>query len=122
MRTSLSYARGLGSAGEGVTHWWAQRVTSATLVPLALWLGFSLASLGDYSHATVTSWLREPVTVVLLIAFLLIACHHMALGLRVVIEDYVHSAMLKVGLIVTVDFGSFLLALTGIIAALKVFF
>ena len=29
--------RGLGSAKEGVGHWWAQRLTALALIPLALW-------------------------------------------------------------------------------------
>ena len=34
LRTPLGRARGLGSAKEGVSHWWAQRVTAVALVPL----------------------------------------------------------------------------------------
>ena len=37
MRTSLGRDRGLGSAKEGVGHWWAQRVTAIALVPLSIW-------------------------------------------------------------------------------------
>ncbi len=121
MRTPLARARGLGAAGEGAAHWWMQRVTSVALTPLALWFGFALAGLGDLSHAAVAAWMREPPTAVLLIAFLLAGCYHMALGLRVIIEDYVHAAALRVGLIVAVELGSFLLALSGVVAALKVF-
>ena len=36
-RTALGRARGLGSAKEGVAHWWVQRVTALLLIPLVVW-------------------------------------------------------------------------------------
>ncbi len=122
MRTPLARAQGLGAAKEGAVHWWMQRMTSVALTPLALWFGFSLACLPDLSHATVATWMREPLTAVLLVAFLIAGCYHMALGLRVIIEDYVHVAAIKVSVIVLVELSSFLLALVGIVATLGVFF
>ena len=48
LRTPLARAKGLGSAKEGVHHWWAQRVTAIALVPLALALtGSIVASLNE---------------------------------------------------------------------------
>lgn len=37
MRSPLGHAIGLGSAKEGVEHWWTERVTAVALVPLSLW-------------------------------------------------------------------------------------
>lgn len=121
MKTPLSRAYGLGSAKDGASHWWMQRLTSVALVPLTLWFGFSLASLGELSHATVVSWMREPATAVLLVSLLIAGCYHAALGLRVIVEDYVHAAAVKVGMIVAVELGSFLLGLIGVVAVMKVF-
>ena len=121
MRTPLSRARGLGAAGEGAFHWWMQRVTSMALVPLALWFGFSLALMPNFSRHEVLAWIGKPLTVVLLISFLVVACYHMALGLRVIIEDYVHGTALKLAAIALIQLGSFLLAVIGIVAAMKVF-
>ena len=36
-RTALARVRGLGSAKEGVHHWWVQRVTALLLIPLVVW-------------------------------------------------------------------------------------
>ncbi len=122
MRTPLSRAHGLGAAKEGTIHWWMQRITSVALVPLALWFGFSLARLPDFYHTTVLAWLREPLTMILMLAFLIAGCYHMALGLRVIIEDYLHVTALKVCAIVLVELGSVLLALVGIGAMMRVSF
>jgi succinate dehydrogenase / fumarate reductase membrane anchor subunit len=37
MRPPLGRAVGLGSAKEGVEHWWLQRITAVALVPLSFW-------------------------------------------------------------------------------------
>ena len=42
MRSPLGRAIGLGSAKEGVEHWWRQRLTGLALVPLGLWFVASI--------------------------------------------------------------------------------
>ena len=121
MQTALSKAHGLGASGEGPRHWWMQRVTSIALIPLSLWFGFSLVMLPNLSHSTVFIWIGEPLTTVSLLTFIIAGCYHMALGLRVVIEDYVHWAALKISMIILVELGSFFLALTGIVATMRIF-
>ena len=37
MRSPLAHAMGLGSAREGVEHWWMERVSAVALVPLTMW-------------------------------------------------------------------------------------
>src|SRR5258708_28805317 len=37
MRSPVGRAIGLGSAKEGVEHWWLQRITAVALVPLSFW-------------------------------------------------------------------------------------
>jgi succinate dehydrogenase / fumarate reductase membrane anchor subunit len=43
LRSPLSQARGLGSAKDGVHHWWMQRLTAMALIPLSLWFVLSNA-------------------------------------------------------------------------------
>lgn len=89
--TPRSVAHGLGSAGHGAGHWWAQRVSAIALVPLALWIAVALAGGAATDHAALTAWLKAPVNSVLMVLLLVAAFHHAALGLQVVAEDYVHS-------------------------------
>jgi len=44
-RTPLSNVKGLGSAKEGTDHFWVQRLTAIALIPMVIWLAFSVASL-----------------------------------------------------------------------------
>jgi succinate dehydrogenase / fumarate reductase membrane anchor subunit len=115
-RSELGRARGLGSAKEGVAHWWAQRLTALALVPLLLWFVASLVAHTGTDHANVTLWLGSPVTFGLMLLLLGAGFWHMALGLRVVIEDYVHLDALKLGLVILVQFGAFALGVAAAVA------
>ena len=57
IRTPLARVRGLGSAKEGVQHWWAQRLTALALVPLSLWFIASMVALTGASYDTITAWM-----------------------------------------------------------------
>lgn len=118
--TPLLRARGLGSAKEGVGHWWIQRVTAAALLPLVIWLLVTLALLDGRDYASLLAWVARPVNSVLLIATALALFWHSALGLRVIIEDYTASKGLKFGLIIAVNLSHALFAIVSIFAVLKI--
>lgn len=122
MRTPLAEARGLGSAKTGAEHWWVQRLTAVALVPLTLWLVFSVTGLVGADHATLVAWLSSPIRLALLILFLVAMFHHAQLGLQVVIEDYVHQEGAKLALLVAAKFLLWLLATVAILAALRIAF
>ena len=120
LRTPLAEAHGLGSAKEGVGHWWHQRLTALALVPLTLWFGFSVALLGTADYYTVIDWIAHPVNAVLMILMLAIGFWHGALGIQVVIEDYVATEWKKLTLLLAVQFAAAVLALAGIFAVLRI--
>jgi len=119
-RTALYNVRGLGSAKSGTHHWWMQRVTAIALIPLMLWLAWSLARLSGLDYAAALAWVRSPTTSVLLISTLLALVYHAKLGLQVVIEDYVHAEGVKFISLIAIKFLCLLLALTGVLAVLRI--
>lgn len=121
LRTPLAAVRGLGSAREGVRHWWWQRLTAIALVPLSLWFVASLAGVAGADYATAAAWLKVPRNSILLLALLLATFYHAQLGLQVVIEDYVHTEWVKVASLVALRFVVFLLGLTAVVSVLRVF-
>jgi succinate dehydrogenase / fumarate reductase membrane anchor subunit len=122
MRSPLGRAVGLGSAKEGVDHWWAERITALALVPLTLWFVIAVIELAGADHAAFVEWVRHPVPAVLLVLLLIATFYHNALGLQVVIEDYVENEALRFGLIIIMKLASVMLVVLGVFAVLKLSF
>jgi succinate dehydrogenase / fumarate reductase membrane anchor subunit len=122
MRSELGRVRGLGTARSGAGHWWAQRLTAAALVPLAVWFVISLlAHLGAEAPA-MARWAGRPWNSVLLLALLIALFYHLALGLQVVIEDYVHGEGTKLIGLAVMKGALTLLWLAAVVAVLKLAF
>jgi succinate dehydrogenase / fumarate reductase membrane anchor subunit len=120
MRTPLGRAIGLGSAKEGVQHWWAQRLTAVALVPLTLWFAAALIAHIGADRAAVLAWLGSPVPAIAMLLLLIAGLYHMALGVQVVIEDYIHTEWVKLAALVLDRFAAFALAIAGIFAVLRI--
>ena len=121
-RTPLARARGLGSARDGVHHWWVQRLTAIALIPLVVWFAVSLVMLSGADYAVVRAWIGSPLVMVLLILTIGIGLHHGQLGMQVVIEDYVHNDGMKLALIVLMRFIAVFFGLAAIVAILRIGF
>ena len=119
MRSFLGRARGLGVAGNGVHHWWMQRLTSLALLPLTLWFVWSVAHLAGAPYAAVRAWASGPVHATLLLALIAATFEHMHLGVQVVAEDYIHTKSIQLAVVVAVKAATALLALAATIAVLK---
>jgi succinate dehydrogenase / fumarate reductase, membrane anchor subunit len=119
LRSPLGRALGLGSAKEGVEHWWLQRLTAIALVPLALWFVAVVICLTGADLTTVQDWIAHPLPAILLALLLIATFYHMALGLQVVVEDYVAAPLGRLGLIVLLRLGCFAFAVAGIFAVLS---
>lgn len=118
IRTPLARARGLGSAKDGVGHWWAQRVSAVALVPLTLWFVAAVAAHAGAGHQAVVAWLSSPAVAVVLVLYLAALFYHSQLGLQVVVEDYVHGEWLKRATLVVLQFAHIALAAAAIFAVL----
>jgi succinate dehydrogenase / fumarate reductase membrane anchor subunit len=121
MRAPLGRILGLGSAKSGVSHWRWQRITAVVLAPLGLWFVWAtidLIGLG-FDHSVFRAWLSEHGNVLLLIFFVATLFHHAALGLQVVIEDYVHAPAVKTASLFAANAAMGILAVSSILAVLR---
>lgn len=120
LRSPVGRVLGLGSAGEGVGHWWTQRVSSVALVLLGLWFVFSLVRMPDVSYGVVTAWIASPVNAVLLSLLIGTMVYHSMLGVQVVVEDYVSHHGAKIVTLLGLNFLHYVLAALGIFAVLRI--
>jgi len=120
LRSPVGRVLGLGSAGEGVGHWWTQRVSSVALVLLGLWFVFSLVRMPDVSYGAVTAWIASPVNAVLLSLLIGTMVYHSMLGVQVVVEDYVSHHGAKIVTLLVLNFLHYVLAALGIFAVLRI--
>jgi succinate dehydrogenase membrane anchor subunit len=118
-RSPLARAIGLGSAKKGAGVWWAERVSALALVPLTLWFAAAIIAHSASDYATFIVWMQTPLVATLMILLLIALFHHTALGLQVVIEDYVHSGA-KFAWVITARLGCFALATAGVVATLHI--
>jgi succinate dehydrogenase / fumarate reductase membrane anchor subunit len=116
-RTPISQAKGLGSAKEGAHHWWMQRLTALALVPLAIWFTFSVASRVGAGYDAMYQWISSPWVAAFLLLFFIVSYYHGAIGVQVVLEDYVSAEGTRMLIIIAVKF---ILALLGTASAIAV--
>ena len=87
----LGKVRGIGASGEGGEHWLTERVTSIALLLLGTWLLASLLILPSLDRQTLIEWLRPPSGAVPMALLIIVAFKHALDGVKVVVDDYVHT-------------------------------
>jgi len=119
MATPLKRVRGLGAAHRGTETFWRQRVTAIANIPLVIFLVLSIVSHIGASYGEVKAYLAQPVVAVLMLALILSAAIHMRIGLKEIIEDYVHGGA-KVITILLATFFAAGVGLACVVAILKI--
>jgi len=120
VRTPLGRVEGLGAAHRGTEHFISQRVTAVALAPLSIWFVVSALSLIGAERGEAIAFLAEPVNAVLMALFIVAGMMHMALGLQMVIEDYVENEAGKVTLLILNKFAAWVVGAAAIFALLKI--
>lgn len=122
MRTPLGRIRGLGSAKEGTEHFWRQRLTAISNIPLTLFFVGLLVSLNGAGYAETRTVLSNPLVTLVLLLFVVSALYHMRLGMQVIIEDYIHGELGKIALLALNNFFAIAVGAAAIFALLKMAF
>jgi len=119
LRSPLGRVLGKGAAGEGVGHWWVQRVTAVALIPLTAWFAIALVGKQLQSYEVMRGWLGQPWVAVFALLLVLAVAWHSKLGVQVVVEDYVPAKGPKTALLLISTFVHIAAAAAGIFAILR---
>jgi succinate dehydrogenase / fumarate reductase membrane anchor subunit len=111
---------GLGAAHSGTGHFWRLRIGSVALVPLSVWFVCIVLSLIGADRSAAIAFLAHPVNAILMALFVIASLHHMALGLQVVIEDYVHGEGSKIALLMLNHFFAWIVGAVCLFALARI--
>lgn len=120
MQTPLGRVRGLGSAKSGLGHWWHQRLTAIAMVPLMVISVLIIAQIGLVDYQGAVNLVANPLVATWLLLLVLVGYFHAALGLQVVLEDYVAHEGKRMAAIIVVKMSLFALAALSVVSILKV--
>ena len=121
-RTDRKKVEGLGGGRHGAGVWVRERISSVVLVILGIWGLWAATQFIGEGFDGALAWVRSPFNAGLLFLLLMTSLYHMNLGLRVVIEDYVHKPFGKGALLFINFFLCLVLAVAAAFALLKVAF
>jgi succinate dehydrogenase / fumarate reductase membrane anchor subunit len=96
------------------------RQGSVALVPLSIWFVCAALSVIGADRNSAIAFLAQPVNAVAMALFVIAAVHHMALGLQVVIEDYIHREGPKIALLIFINFFAWIVGAACLFALVKI--
>ena len=119
-RTPMSRVLGMGSAKDGVGHWWSQRLSAVAMIPLVILAILPLGGAIGSDHAAVLATYANPWNAIVLILLLVVTFRHLQMGLQVVIEDYVHDKAWRTGLLMANMAFCAVMGLAGVFGVVKI--
>ena len=122
MKTPFARVRGLGTAHSGTEHFWMQRLTGIANLPLVAAFLVVVVSLAGASQASVIATLSNPLVAMVVFAALISVLVHMRIGMQVIIEDYVHTELRKIVLLMANTFFTLAVGIAAAYAILKINF
>jgi succinate dehydrogenase / fumarate reductase membrane anchor subunit len=110
----------MGASHTGTGHFWRERVTAVALVPLSLWFLYVMLGLAGTSEVTALQFLAHPWNALLMGAFVVFSLYHAALGLQVVVDDYVHTAGARIFLLILIRFSLIAVGALSLFAIVRI--
>ncbi len=108
------------SLNSGLKHWKLQRLSAILIIPLIIWFIFSIVLNMSSEYNEAIQWIVNPINSILLITLLAGIFYHSAMGLQVVLEDYLANISLRRRLILISNLLLFFLATISIVSVLKI--
>ena len=114
-RETKAFVKGVKvSDRHGAGEWTAERLSSLILVPLTLWGLWSGFTMSGAGYDAALGWFRSPVNAVLLAVTVLVSIWHMQMGLKVIVDDYIHKPASRTALLAFIGLLCLVLAAAGV--------
>lgn len=107
---------------EGTRHFWHVRLTALALIPLTVWFLASLVHHAGADFETARGFFAQPLAAGLTLLLLIAGFYHLALGMQVIIGDYIHGTGLRVTLHVLNIFFCACIGFVSVVAVLRLSF
>jgi len=108
--------------GSAVPHWKWQRVSAIMTLPLMVYCVYLLGALATLDYQAARQLVAAPTTSLPLAVLISVGIYHAALGVQVIIEDYVPLASGRNGLIMFARVALGGIALVSLIALARISF
>ena len=119
-KTEISSINSQGSAKHGMKHWLFQRFTGLLMLFQTLWLVYFIYDIKDHDLIDALRILNAPYNAISMMLLLIAMFAHAALGMQVVLEDYIENVFIRNMLIIIVKIFSFVTIISGIVSMLYV--
>jgi succinate dehydrogenase / fumarate reductase membrane anchor subunit len=93
--SELAKVKYLGSAKSGVKFWIWQRLTALFLIPLFVWFIYTLFDFFINPEYITNEVLYSPFALLIFVLLINLSLFHGMLGVKVILEDYIHSEFKK---------------------------
>lgn len=118
-QSSLAKAKSWGASHNGTATWIAQRISAIALIPLSILFIVFIINLLTYRDLDIAfASFNAPFIAIMLALFIGAGLYHGAIGMKEIIEDYVHCNIMKFFLIIFIKLFSIVTAIAGICAVL----
>jgi succinate dehydrogenase / fumarate reductase membrane anchor subunit len=120
IRTPLAKVKHLGSAKLGSQHYVHQRVSALLMIPLLFWFIYSVLRF-FFMPDSLLDFYTSPLQMTMLVLFLGTFLYHGTLGMRAVIEDYIHCKFLLNLSLITLNLVSIISFVAGVVVFFSVY-
>ncbi len=121
-KTDYARVHGSGAAGEGLHHWWSQRITSIALIPLTFLFIFPFGRALGGGHEVFVATYSNLWHALVAVLFIIAAFAHLQQGLQVVIEDYVPNKATRTAALLVNTLACWALGVAGVLSVATVLF
>ena len=106
----------------GKKHWLYHRFSAILLLPLIIWILYSLSLVPEISHDNMILWISNTTNFTLLFILIIISAHHFQLGIQVIFEDYISNKKIRDFYIKIVNIIYYILSFLGLVSITKIYF